>query len=62
VTRQSVANNISGTIMNVVTPKTGAKHELSFNKPASGTEVYRPLDICGLGKSLTKVNSSFTLD
>jgi hypothetical protein len=48
--------------MNVVTPKVGAKHELSFNKPASETEVYRTLDNCGLGKSLTKANSSFTLD
>ncbi len=48
--------------MNVVTPKTGAKHELSFDKPTSGTEVYRTLDICGLGKSLTKANSSFELD
>jgi hypothetical protein len=33
--KQSVTKIISVTIMNWVTPKAGAKHELLFNKPAS---------------------------
>jgi hypothetical protein len=34
VAQQSVTKTISVTIMNLVTPKAGAKHELLFNKPA----------------------------
>jgi hypothetical protein len=34
VAQQSVAEIISLTIMNLVTPKVGAKHELLLNKPA----------------------------
>ncbi len=33
---QSVTKIISASIMNLVTPKAGAKHELLFNKLASG--------------------------
>jgi hypothetical protein len=35
VAQQSVTKIMSLTIMNLVTPKAGAKHELLFNKPAS---------------------------
>ena len=35
VAQQSVTKIISPTIMNLVTPKAGAKNELLFNKPAS---------------------------
>ncbi len=31
-------NHISFTIINLVTPKAGAKHELLFNKPALGVQ------------------------
>ncbi len=34
--QQSVIKIISVTILNLVTHKAGAKHGLSFNKPASG--------------------------
>jgi hypothetical protein len=36
-----VTEIISLIIMNLVTPKVGAKHELLFNKPASGVKVYQ---------------------
>jgi hypothetical protein len=35
VAQQSVTKIISPTIMNLITPKVGAKHELLFNEPAS---------------------------
>ncbi len=33
--QQNVAKIISGTVMNLVTPKGGAKNDLLFNEPAS---------------------------
>ena len=36
VAQQSVTKIISVTIVNLVTPKAGAKHELLLNEPASG--------------------------
>ncbi len=36
VTQQSVTKIIPVTIVNLVTPKAGAKHELFLNKPTSG--------------------------
>ncbi len=36
IAQQSVTKIISVTIMNLVKPKAGAKHELLFNEPASG--------------------------
>ncbi len=37
VALQSVTKITSGTIMNLAAPKGRAKHELLFNKPASGS-------------------------
>jgi hypothetical protein len=36
VTQQSVTKLIPVTMVTLVTPKAGAKHELLFNKPTSG--------------------------
>ncbi len=50
VSQQSVTKIMSVTIMYLVTPKAGAKHELLFNKPASGQgEEPGALPLCQLG-------------
>jgi hypothetical protein len=36
VAQESVTQIISLTILNLATPKAGAKHELLYNEPASG--------------------------
>ncbi len=40
IAQQSVTKIISLEVVNLVTPKPGAKHELLFNKPASVSEVH----------------------
>jgi hypothetical protein len=44
--RQSVTESMAMTIMNLVTPKVRAKHELLFNKPALAVYVFYVSMLC----------------